>query len=390
MISGRSNGANVTLDALGKNYGKNVVVDDVNLTIDPGEFMTFLGPSGSGKTTTLNMVAGFVAPDRGTISIDGNAVNAVPPRQRGIGMVFQNYALFPHMTAAANIEFPLKQRRIDKRQGRKLVSEALETVHLAGMENRYPSQLSGGQQQRVALARSIVFRPDVLLLDEPFGALDRALREKLQLELRRIHREVGTTVIFVTHDQEEALALSDRIAVFNHGRLEQVGTGTDLYEHPVSLFVANFIGDSTRLVGTVGKDGSETYVEYRGHRLACPQADIAAGGRAVLVIRPERLRLNPSGDLPGHHNAVEVQILEQIYLGAGRKVTIRLPDGAQGMVWEGVGQTSDTHPGDTAVLSWDREHSNLLPGEEPTDAWDIGPIDADRIGEDPDSSESPR
>ena len=222
-------GASVVLDHVDKSFGAIAAVDDLSLAIEPNEFMTLLGPSGSGKTTTLMMIAGFEIPTGGEIYIDSRPILGLPPHRRNIGMVFQNYALFPHMTVAENIGFPLKQRGVDKATIFASVRAVLETVRLSGLEARYPRQLSGGQQQRVALARAIVFRPRVLLMDEPLSALDKQLREELQLEIKRLHKQLGITFIYVTHDQREALVMSDRIAVINHGRIEQVGAPAELY-----------------------------------------------------------------------------------------------------------------------------------------------------------------
>ena len=236
----------------------------ISLDIRSGEFLTLLGPSGSGKTTTLMMIAGFETPTAGDIAIDGRSVVALPPHKRNIGMVFQNYALFPHLTVAENIGFPLKQRGIDRAARARLVAESLELVRLPGYQARYPRQLSGGQQQRVALARSIVFHPRLLLMDEPLGALDKQLRESLQLEMRRLHADLGITFIYVTHDQEEALTMSDRVAVMHEGLIAQVGTPEDLYDRPCDRFVASFIGESNFLPGVVR--GSEDGLVVRRMR----------------------------------------------------------------------------------------------------------------------------
>ena len=222
-----------------------------------GEFVTLLGPSGSGKTTTLRMIAGFTSPTGGSIEIDGQDMTRVPPHRRDVGMVFQNYALFPHMTAAQNVAFPLRMRKQSRAEIDRRVGDALDLVKLRHLADRYPRQLSGGQQQRIALARAVVFEPRLLLMDEPLGALDRKLREALQLEIIRISRELGATVLYVTHDQEEALVMSDRIAIFNEGRIEQLGSGEDLYDRPASLFVADFIGESNILRGRYEADGAD-------------------------------------------------------------------------------------------------------------------------------------
>ena len=359
-MTGEARGASLALRDLTKRYEGKAAVDRVSLDVQPGEFMTLLGPSGSGKTTTLSMVAGFIDPDDGAMTIGDVPIDRLPAHKRDIGMVFQNYALFPHMTAAQNVEFPLRQRRIERSQRLEMVRAALATVRLSGMEERYPAQLSGGQQQRVALARAIVFKPRVLLMDEPLGALDRTLRDGMQLEIRRIHREVGSTVLFVTHDQEEALALSDRIAVFNDGGLEQIGTGEDLYERPETLFVAKFIGESTQMAGALSRHGELAAIDYCEHRIlaAGPHLD---GPSGVVVVRPERLRLAPlDAPVPSDSNAVPVTVMEEVYLGASRKLSIKLPDGELGLVREAAGSTTTLHPGDDARITWPIGHGVLL------------------------------
>src|SRR5262252_3250474 len=249
--SGPSKGAEVRLEGLVKTFGATRAVDGVTLTAQAGEFLTLLGPSGSGKTTTLSCVAGFAVPTEGEVFIGGTPVTFEPPFKRNVGMVFQNYALFPHMTVAENLAFPLRMRKRPAVEIRERVAGALALVQLEGLGGRAPRQLSGGQQQRVALARALVFEPPVLLMDEPLGALDRKLRIEMQLELKHLHARLGVTVIYVTHDQEEALTLSDHIAVMNRGRIEQVGTPLDLYENPRTRFVAEFIGESNVVEGTV-------------------------------------------------------------------------------------------------------------------------------------------
>ncbi len=263
----------LTLRNLTKIYGDLHAVDDVSLDVAPGEFVTLLGPSGSGKTTTLRIIGGFIKPEAGTVSLDGRDLTKVPPYKRDIGMVFQNYALFPHMTASENVGFPLQMRRVPKAEVKEKVREALRLVRLEELGDRYPKQLSGGQQQRVALARSFSFDPQLLLMDEPLGALDKKLREALQLEVLRISRQLGVTVVYVTHDQEESLVMSDRIAIYNEGRIEQIGTGEDLYERPVSLFVADFVGESNIYRGTLQAD------PYAGHRPGRRAARPRAGRR---------------------------------------------------------------------------------------------------------------
>ena len=286
-----SAGASLVLDHVDKRFGATVAVDDLSLAIEPSEFMTLLGPSGSGKTTTLMMIAGFEIPTGGEIYIDSRPILGLPPHRRNIGMVFQNYALFPHMTVAENIGFPLKQRGVDKAAITAGVRAVLDTVRLSGLEARYPRQLSGGQQQRVALARAIVFRPRVLLMDEPLSALDKQLREELQLEVKRLHKQLGITFVYVTHDQREALVMSDRIAVINHGHIEQVGAPAELYDRPVNRFVASFVGESNFLSATAVGNEAEVVVANLGSRKvrAVGNGPLAAGTPLILAVRPEKL-----------------------------------------------------------------------------------------------------
>jgi putative spermidine/putrescine transport system ATP-binding protein len=282
-------GASVVLDHLDKRFGGIVAVDDLCLSIDPGEFITFLGPSGSGKTTTLMLIAGFEVPTAGEIFVDGAPIVRTPSYRRNIGMVFQNYALFPHMTVAENVGFPLKQRGVDRETIAKRVAEVMETVQLAGYQARYPRQLSGGQQQRIALARAIIFNPRVLLMDEPLSALDKQLREGLQLEIKRLHERLGITFIYVTHDQREALVMSDRIAVMNNGRIEQLGSPGNLYDRPANRFVATFVGESNFLEGRVESvEENKLLVGLGAAKVrAIGRAGCHAGTPVVLTVRPE-------------------------------------------------------------------------------------------------------
>jgi putative spermidine/putrescine transport system ATP-binding protein len=297
-----------------KSYdGKSHAVDGLSIDIASGEFVTFLGPSGSGKTTTLLMIAGFEQPTDGVIELAGENLASRRPYQRNIGMVFQSYALFPHMTAWKNVVFPLKMRRFPKNEMKARANRMLELVGLRPFAERYPRELSGGQQQRVALARALVFDPDVLLLDEPLGALDKNLREQLQLEIKRIHRELGITMIYVTHDQTEAMTMSDRIAVFRTGRIEQVGSPLDIYHRPVNRFVGEFIGESNFLTGRIDR-AHPGWVELAGIgavRVARP-ADLPADD-VVVMIRPERLRLRGAG--PAAENELEMVVEDTINYG---------------------------------------------------------------------------
>jgi len=295
--------------------GEILVVKDLNLDIEAGEFLTMLGPSGSGKTTCLMMLAGFETPTEGHIMLGSRQLNNVPPHKRGIGMVFQNYALFPHMTVAENLAFPLQVRKLSKSDIQAKVERALDMVELSSFGGRRPGQLSGGQQQRVALARALVFEPDLVLMDEPLGALDKNLREQMQYEIKHIHEKLGMTVVYVTHDQSEALTMSDRIAVFNDGRIQQLATPPVLYEKPENAFVAQFIGENNRLLGRVEEvEGGTCMVTVDGHAIRALSVNHdGKGTKTTLSLRPERVLLNPAdGSLP---NIFDAEVLELIYLG---------------------------------------------------------------------------
>ncbi|HEY4166800.1 MAG TPA: ABC transporter ATP-binding protein [Reyranella sp.] len=339
----------LALEAVSKRYGAQVAVDSLDLTLGKAEFLTLLGPSGSGKTTTLMMVAGLQQPDAGTIRLNGASVADLPPYRRDIGMVFQHYALFPHMTVRRNIGFPLEMRRLPREEIARLVDEALELVRLPGLGDRLPKELSGGQQQRVALARSLVYRPALLLMDEPLGALDRKLREQLQLEIKRVHRERGISVLYVTHDQEEALTMSDRIAVFDHGRIQQVGTPEELYDRPSTRFVASFIGDTNLVAGqAISTAAGVCDVETPAGRVrASARRPIAAGTSVVVAVRPERVALASEGE------GLAGVVTDVIFVGTARKCAVRLSDGTECFVLRQVG--AEPMPGRGAVvrLSWD-------------------------------------
>ena len=308
--------AHVAFEDVAKSYdGRNMVISGLNLDVGRGEFLTMLGPSGSGKTTCLMMLAGFETLTSGTIRIGGESVHDLPPRRRGIGMVFQNYALFPHMTVGRNLAFPLEVRGMDKDQQRERVERVLRLVRLDGMEDRRPAQLSGGQQQRVAIARALVFEPELVLMDEPLGALDRRLREEMQYEIRRIHRTLGVTMVYVTHDQQEAMVMSDRIAVLRGGSVEQIDGPEALYEEPKRSFVARFIGENNRLHGRVTEvDGDICRVETGGQVVEALQvAPCNPGDATTLSIRPERVAVAPK---PGQYtNELEADIQDMTFLG---------------------------------------------------------------------------
>jgi spermidine/putrescine ABC transporter ATP-binding subunit len=333
-------GASVVLDGVEKRFDQVGAVRGVSLDIRSGEFLTLLGPSGSGKTTTLMLIAGFEMPSAGDIAIDGRSVIALPPHKRNIGMVFQNYALFPHLTVAENIGFPLKQRGVDRATRARLVAETLELVRLPDYQARYPRQLSGGQQQRVALARAIVFRPRLLLMDEPLGALDKQLRESLQLEMRRLHADLGITFIYVTHDQEEALTMSDRVAVMHEGLIAQVGTPEDLYDRPCNRFVASFIGETNFLPSVVrGSDNDLVSVACGDATLwAAVRTRPAQGETVTLATRPERMRFADASPSENRENRIAATISEIVFAGerrrymcecdAGIPIVVKEPSGA--------------------------------------------------------------
>lgn len=314
--------AEVRLERISKSYGDQRVVRDVSLRIGEGEFFTFLGPSGCGKTTLLRMIAGFVEPDEGALYLDDERVNQVPPWRRDVGMVFQNYALWPHMTVFENVAFGLRERKVSRAEVKTRVAKALEQVDLKGTEGRRPSQLSGGQQQRVALARTLVIQPRVLLLDEPLSNLDAKLRVEMRLELLKLQREIGLTTIYVTHDQEEALAMSNRIAVIHQGQVIQEGSPRDIYEHPANDFIAGFVGRSNLIAGKILNITREQIVVELANRstlnlLHPPTLDAAQVGDCVLLsLRPEAVELTEKNFRLDGSNRIEGKILASAYQGA--------------------------------------------------------------------------
>jgi putative spermidine/putrescine transport system ATP-binding protein len=340
----RPNGGDIAvqLDGVTKRFGKTTALDDVSLLVRRGELMTLLGPSGCGKTTLLNLVAGFLVPDGGEIAIDGQRVTDVPPYRRESGIMFQQYALFPHMSVAANVGYGLKMRRIAKPEIARRVAEALALIKLEGLEDRKPRQLSGGQQQRVALARALVIRPKVLLLDEPFSALDRNLRALMQVELKEIQRKLGVTTIFVTHDQSEALSLSDRIAVLAEGRIRQLGTPDEIYCRPVDRFVASFVGDVNVLHARLEHiHGATAALALGPARVLVPALTlqgVAPGAMVDLFVRPEELRVTDEGTPAAVCGIVAAQIYQgghvDLYVdvpeAASSRVLVRVP-GREGM-----------------------------------------------------------
>jgi spermidine/putrescine transport system ATP-binding protein len=358
----------VELKGVTKRFDELVAVDDLSLELSGGEFFTLLGPSGCGKTTTLRMIAGFERPSAGAIRIEGADVAALPPHRRPTNTVFQSYALFPHLSVEANVAFGLRRKRVARAEVERRVGDELERVGLAAEAKRRPAQLSGGQQQRVALARALVNLPKVLLLDEPLGALDMKLRKGLQVELKRIQREVGITFVYVTHDQEEALTMSDRIAVMNRGRVEQVGVPEDVYERPATTFVAGFIGVSNLMPATVSGPG-EVRLD-NGPTVRTTTDGFSPGERCHAVVRPEKLRVEPSdaGGAPSANGLPRVEgiVESSLYLGTSTQIAVDLGEGVRMTVLvPNADEAQRQHlPGGGArvALSWEPEHMHLMRG----------------------------
>jgi spermidine/putrescine transport system ATP-binding protein len=354
-VSSGGAGAGVELRGVVKRYGSHLALSELDLSIRDGEFFCLLGPSGCGKTTTLNLIGGFVAPTAGTIWLNGRRIDTLPPHRRPVNTVFQSYALFPHMTVLQNVGFGLRMDKIAKRDAARRAEEALALVGLEAFGDRSPAQLSGGQQQRVAVARALVKRPSVLLLDEPLGALDLKLRQRLQLELAQIHHEVGTTFVYVTHDQEEAMTMADRIAVLDQGRIEQLGTPQEIYRRPASRFVADFIGHANFLDVTVDGD-SATVAD--GTKVPC------AGGRpagpATLMLRPEALRLSDPGAAPP--GALVGRTVQSAFLGAQVRVNVASDSAGTSLdiTIQGHDVTTIPAPGTEVAIVWDPADGLLL------------------------------
>ena len=322
--------SSLSVQGLAKRYGDFVALAPTDLVVADGEFLTLLGPSGSGKTTLLSLLAGLVPPDEGSVRIGSQDVTYAPPYERDIGVVFQNYALFPHMTIEENIAFPLKMRKVGAAEAKRRAREALEMVHLPHIAGRYPRELSGGQQQRVALARCMVYKPSIILMDEPLGALDKKLREHMQLEIKRLHREMGTTVVYVTHDQEEAMTMSDRICLMNAGRIEQLGTPADLYFRPRSLFVADFLGESNILPAALrSRSGDEVEIGVGsggipGRALANGN-DLPPGTEVRVMVRPQNLTVARKG--ANTADGLQGRVSEVMVTGSLTKVYMEPLDG---------------------------------------------------------------
>ncbi len=363
----------IGIEHVTKRFGSFVAVDDADFAIRRGEFFSMLGPSGCGKTTTLRMIAGFEQPSEGQIRLEGEDVSRVPPYKRNVNTVFQQYALFPHLSVAANVAFGLQAKKVAKPEITKRVAELLEVVRLADFGNRKPAQLSGGQQQRVALARALVNFPSALLLDEPLGALDLKLRQAMQLELKRIQREVGITFVFVTHDQEEALTMSDRIAVMNEGRVEQIGSPEDIYHQPASEFVAGFIGMANLLPATVESVGGGRASATLGDGTtvdANASDGLAAGDPATFMIRPERMHLHVGGEA-----GFEVKVIDLVFQGPLVRFELAAQDGSTLVAHVGPDEELPLlRPGDAVRVVWDADGGRLLRRSER-----IAPADADAL-----------
>jgi spermidine/putrescine ABC transporter ATP-binding subunit len=356
-----SGDADLALRGIVRRFGEVTAVAGIDLAVHRGELVTILGPSGSGKTTLLKIIAGFELPDAGVVRLKGEDITFAAPAKRGIGMVFQNYALFPHLSVERNVAFPLEMRGVARAEIRQRVAAVLQLVGLADLAARLPRALSGGQQQRVALARSVVFDPGLLLLDEPFGALDRKLREQMQLEVKRLQRRLGLTALFVTHDQEEALVLSDRIAVMSEGRIEQLGTPEEIYAHPVNWFVADFVGESNLFRGRLGADeaGQPFALLKSGSRLAVPKSSFADGNEVGVLVRPERPRLIAEGQ-PAD-NIVRGRVVEVIYVGESVKYRLRI-DAAQDLLvrWPFRERGGTLAAGDDVTVGWNVSDVHLV------------------------------
>ncbi|MFZ4515309.1 MAG: ABC transporter ATP-binding protein [Acidimicrobiia bacterium] len=359
----------IEIDHVTKVFGDFVAVDDAHFTIHQGEFFAMLGPSGCGKTTTLRMIAGFEAPSSGAVRLVGQDVSNVPPYKRNVNTVFQQYALFPNMTVRENIAFGPRTKKLAKTEIAKRVDDMLEIVRLGEFASRKPAQLSGGQQQRVALARALVNYPSALLLDEPLAALDLKLRQAMQIELKRIQREVGITFVFVTHDQEEALTLSDRIAVMNMGRVEQIGGPEDIYDHPASAFVAGFIGQANVwpvVITEVHGDNADAKIadlRVSGH----VEGALRANDHAVFMVRPERVHVSIEAPAASK-TSMRCHVIDYVFQGPVVRFALRAPDGTEVAAYVGAEHHLPLlHPGDEVWASWDHDAARLIPGK-PTDA----------------------
>ena len=348
---------------LEKKFGDVEVLKKINLNVEEGEFVSLLGPSGCGKTTTLRIIAGLLEKSSGEVVINGNNVENVPVHKRNNGMVFQNYALFPHMTVAQNVEYGLKQQKVSREERKKKVKEGLELVHLEWLGDRYPKQLSGGQQQRVALARALVLKPNLLLLDEPLSNLDAKLREEMQVEIRNIQKKLNVTTIFVTHDQKEALSMSDKIAVMNKGMIEQYGTPEEIYENPKTEFVATFLGYSNLIRGTVeGQEGDTLIVSSNFGQIRMPKEEgLSKGSRILASVRPERMTLSKTEK---EGNSVGCQVTERVYVGNSIQYTVNTDTNVNVLITVAApDESNNLFVGEKGYISWLPEYMRQIEGE---------------------------
>ena len=361
MATDATSNAFVEFERVQKSYdGEVLVVKDLNLKIAKGEFVTMLGPSGSGKTTCLMMLAGFETATHGEIRLDGISINHIPPHKRGIGMVFQNYALFPHMTVGENLSFPLEVRGMGKSEREQKVKRALDMVQMGDFINRRPAQLSGGQQQRIALSRALVFEPELVLMDEPLGALDKQLREHMQFEIKHLHENLGITVVYVTHDQSEALTMSDRVAVFDDGIIQQLAPPEDLYERPDNSFVAQFIGENNKLNGVVKSIKGDIATVDLDNGATCKALAVncgAVGAKTMISIRPERVKISAKASA----NTTEAQVKELIYLGDHIRCRLNV-HGNDDFIIKVPNAAGHKHlvVGETTKVTWDAKDARAL------------------------------
>jgi putative spermidine/putrescine transport system ATP-binding protein len=353
----------LAIAGLTKRYGAVTALAPTELDVAEGEFLTLLGPSGSGKTTLLSLIAGLTVPDGGRLHINGRDATYAAPHERDVGLVFQNYALFPHMTVAENIAFPLAMRRIDKASAARRAIEALELVRLPQVAARYPKELSGGQQQRIALARCLVYKPSIVLMDEPLGALDKKLRDQMQLEIKRIHRDTGATIVYVTHDQEEAMTMSDRICLMNGGAIEQLGTPSDLYFAPSSLFVADFLGESNLLRGRVsaanGAEVEVTLADGATRVTATAHARLASGDAVRVMVRPQNIEPAANGG-----NTLRGHVVESMITGSLTKLYVASPAAGEEPIVVSYPTSAATRPpalGSELVFSWQAGDAVAVP-----------------------------
>lgn len=361
FTSERGSGASLQFERITKHYADVAAVDNLDLTIRPGEFVTLLGASGSGKTTTLMMLAGFTQPSSGRILIGGSDVTLLPAAKRNLGVVFQNYSLFPHMTIEQNLAFPLQMRRVSKHEIREKVGKALEMVKLDGMSKRYPHELSGGQQQRIALARALIFEPRALLMDEPLGALDKNLREHMQLEIKRLHTTLGATVVFVTHDQEEALTMSDRVAVMQDGKIAQISSPHEIYERPKNRWVADFIGQSNYLAGQIRSvnEGQYDVLLDNGSVVTGTGATrFTPGDRVLVMLRPEQINVSTTASGP---DPIRATVREILYMGHTVKAELVLADGTSLTAqFHNQNARAPLLAGSTVYVSWNTDELWLI------------------------------